>query len=136
MAGLLQAIGWLVLLAAAPVALLAALLACHRLWPDRFVRRSRRPRPAPRTLETVSADVRRVRALFHQEGMRHAQYEGRRQAYDRVLAEAATMLEVEHLLGVLPHGSHLDDERHRVESVLAGYGVLPRPLPGPDPRQP
>lgn len=123
MAGLLQAIAWLLLIAAAPLVLLAALVGCLRLLPD-LPRARRRPEPAVRTLQVVSADVRRVSALFHQEGMRHAQYEGRRRAYDRVLAEAATMLEVEHLLDVLPNGGHLDDERLRVERVLAGFGVL------------
>lgn len=122
-AGLLQAIAWLLLLAAAPLVVLAALVGCHRFLPGPTWGR-RRPEPAPRTLEAVSADVRRVSDRFHQDGMRHAQYEGRRQAYDRVLAEAATMLEVDHLLDVLPNGGHLDDERLRVERVLAGYGVL------------
>ncbi|GAA1476657.1 hypothetical protein GCM10009623_11030 [Nocardioides aestuarii] len=123
MAGLLQAIAWLLLLAATPLVLLAALVGCHHVLPDVTWGR-RRPEPATRTLEEVSADVRRVSARFHQEGMRHAQYEGRRQAYDRLLAEAATMLEVDHLLDVLPNGSHLDDERRRVERVLSGFGVL------------
>ena len=124
-AGLFQAIAWLLLLAAAPLVLLAALVGCHRVLPD-LPRRRRRPEPTVRSLEAVSADVRRVSARFHQDGMRHAQYEGRRQAYDRLLAEAATMLEVEHLLDVLPNGGHLDDERLRVERVLAGFGVLTR----------
>lgn len=123
MAGLLQALAWLLLLAATPLVLLAALVGCHRCLPNLSWGR-RPPEPAARTLEVVSADVRRVSARFHQDGMRHAQYEGRRRAYDRVLAEAAAMLEVEHLLDVLPNGGHLDDERLRVERVLAGFGVL------------
>ncbi len=141
MAGPIEAIASLLLLAAAPVVLLAALVRCHqvtgvRLWTRVWTRGSSRPDPPPRTLEVVGADVRRISARFHQDGMRFAQYEGRRQAYDRVLAEVATMLEVEHLLTVLPNGAHLDDERRRVEAVLAGYGVLPHRLPGAGPRPP
>jgi hypothetical protein len=57
--------------------------------------------------------------------MRFAQYEGRRQAFDRVLAEAAVALEIEHLLTVLPPGAELDQERARVEARLVDAGLLP-----------
>jgi hypothetical protein len=136
MAVLLEAIGWLVLIAAAPVVLLAAVVGRRHGLPGGLRRRRHdavEP-PSQRTLEVVAADVRRISARFHQQGMRFAQYEGRRQAYDRVLAEAAGMLEVEHLLGVLPSSRELDDERRRVEAVLSTFGVLPRP--DAEPRQP
>jgi hypothetical protein len=136
MAVVLEAIAWLLVLAAAPVVLLAAVVGRRRTLPfARWRRRRDRSVPAARTLEVVAADVRRISLRFHQDGMRFAQYEGRRQAYDRVLAEAAAMLEVEHLLAVLPAGPDLDDERRRVEAVLAGLGVLPGPWPGAEPRQ-
>lgn len=114
----------LLALTVAPVALLAVAGAVPRL-PTALRRRPRSRGPAPpRTLEEVSADVRRIRARYHQDGMRFAQLEGRRRSYDRVLAQAATMLEVEHLLTVLAPGEELDAERGRVERVLAGFGVL------------
>jgi hypothetical protein len=136
MAVLIEAIAWLLVLAAAPVVLLAAVVGRRRtLLPVRWRRGTARSAPTSRTLEVVAADVRRISLRFHQHGMRFAQYEGRRQAYDRVLTEAAAMLGVEHLLSVLPAGPDLDAERRRVEAVLAGYGVLPGPWPGAEPRQ-
>jgi hypothetical protein len=135
MAVLLEAIAWLLVLAAAPVVLLAAVVGRRRRLPRTRWRRGRAPVPTPRTLEVVAADVRRISIRFHQDGMRFAQYEGRRQAYDRALTEVAAMLEVPHLLAVLPAGPDLDDERRRVETVLAGYGVLLGPWPGAEPRQ-
>jgi hypothetical protein len=89
---------------------------------------SRRPEPtAPgrRPLEEIARDVYRISERYHQPGMRFAQYEGRRQAFDRVLAEAAEVLEIEHLMTVLPPGAELDQERARVETRLVDAGLLP-----------
>lgn len=97
--------------------------------PLRFLpTRSRVPAtPIHRPLSTIAADVRRLSERYHREGMRFAQYEGRRQAFDRVLGEAAEMLEVEHLLDVLPPGPERDHERKRVEARLVHAGLLPHP---------
>jgi hypothetical protein len=80
-----------------------------------------------RPIEDVGADLRRLHASFHREGLRFAKYEGCRPAYDRVLAEAADMLEAAHLLDVLPPGTERDHERERVEMLLEDAGLLPRP---------
>ncbi len=98
---------------------------------SRLARRLRRRRaqvvPLHRPIEDIGADLRRLHASFHREGLRFAKYEGCRQAYDRVLGEAAGMLEVIHLLEVLPPGRERDQERERVEMLLEAAGLLPRP---------
>lgn len=98
---------------------------------SRLVRRLRRHRaevvPLRRPIEDIGADLRRLHASFHREGLRFAKYEGCRQAYDRVLGEAADMVELPHLLAVLPPGTERDRERERLESLLGDAGLLPRP---------
>ena len=83
--------------------------------------------PLRRPVEQVGADLRRIHAAFHGGGMRFAKYEGCRQAYDRVLAEAADMMGLPHLLSLLPPGEELDRERDRVELLLRHHGLLPPP---------
>jgi len=133
-AELIGAVALIVATALLPVALLAALvggpkaLGARRPW-QLVARRVRRPEPEPctrRTLAEVAADASRIAGQFHREGMRFAQYEGRRKALDRVLGEAADMLEITHLLDLLPPGAELDRERHRVETRLVEAGLLPR----------
>lgn len=98
---------------------------------SRLVQRLRRRRadvvPLRRPIEDISADLRRLHSSFHREGLRFAKYEGCRQAYDRVLGEAADMVEVTHLLAVLPPGTERDRERERLEVLLGQVGLLPRP---------
>ena len=100
----------------------------------RLARRLRRRRaPAVveharrRPIEDVGADLRRLNASFHRGDMRFAKYEGCRQAYDGVLAEAADMAGLAHLMEVLPPGRELDRERQRVEVLLQHHGLLPPP---------
>ena len=81
--------------------------------------------PLRRPVEQVCADLHRIHAAFHAGGMRFAKYEGCRQAYDRVLAEAADMMGTSHLLSLLPPGDELDRERARVEMLLRDHGLLP-----------
>ena len=81
--------------------------------------------PMHRPIEQVGADLRRLHAAFHRGGMRFAKYEGCRQAYDRVLGEAADMAGVPHLLELLAPGTELDHERERIELVLRHHGLLP-----------
>ncbi len=116
--------------------LLAALLGSWAGWTPwerrlgSFVVRATNRRPAPvvplhRPVEQVAADVRRLRRAFGKEGLRFAKWEGIRQAYDGVLAEAADTLEIAHVLGVLPPGADRDLERVRVERLLEQTGLLP-----------
>ena len=128
----------LVVLALAKVCLAALLgdLGESRSWRAgaRVVRRLRRRHAHDaevvalrRPIERVGADLRRLNASFHRGGMRFAKYEGCRQAYDRVLAEAADMVGLAHLMQLLPPGDELDRERERVELLLRDHGLLPPP---------
>jgi hypothetical protein len=89
-------------------------------------------RPAPlvpqgRPVEQIAADLVRVRSVFVRPGLRFAKWEGTRQAYDAVLAEAADTMRIAHLFDVLPPGGERDTERERVERLLEDAGLL-RPL--------
>jgi len=81
--------------------------------------------PPPRPLEECVARARRLGRLHHLpvEGRSRAKVEGVRQAYDDALAECCRRLEIVHLLGVLPTGPELEEERARVERRLALSGV-------------
>ncbi len=78
-----------------------------------------------RPIELIARDAQRLGLGFRhmQDGVSFARFEGRRRAYDGVLAEACEALGVEHLLGVLPPGVDLDGERQRVETVLGRAGL-------------
>ncbi len=129
-AELVGAIALFVALALVPLLLLALLVGAPGRLRSRLPglarrrRRSGSPPTTRRPLDEVAADARRLADRYHQEGMRFAQYEGRRQAFDRVLGEAAEMLEIEHLLQVLPPGPECDHERTRVEARLVRAGLL------------
>lgn len=136
MRGWLQVVGVVLVVHALLSIGVAALVDDLRTWRSRrllgrLVRRLRRRRadvvPLRRPVEQVGADLRRLHASFHREGLRFAKYEGCRQAYDHVLGEAADMVEVAHLIAVLPPGRELDRERERIEQVLEDAGLLPRP---------
>lgn len=94
-----------------------------------LARRFRRPEAEVvqlrRPVELVGADLYRLHTAFHRGGMRFAKYEGCRQAYDRVLAEAADMVGITHLVRLLAPGAELDSERQRVELLLRHHGMLP-----------
>lgn len=98
-------------------------------WLVRRVRRAPDATVVPlhRPIEQVGPDLRRLHAAFHRGGMRFAKYEGCRLAYDGVLAEAADLLEIDHLLAVLPPGTERDLERDRIEWLLDRAGLSPRP---------
>ena len=95
----------------------------------RVIRRLRRRRAdvvvLHRPIERVCADLRRLHDSFHRGQMPFAKYEGCRRAYEDVLAEAAEMMGVPHLLGVLLPGAERDRERARVEGLLRDHGLLP-----------
>jgi hypothetical protein len=82
-----------------------------------------RPAPPPvlgRPIEEIARDANRLGQSFRYvpRGLSFARFEGCRRAYDLVLSEACNALDIDHLLGVLPPGPELDDERNRVESKL------------------
>jgi hypothetical protein len=122
------------------VALLAVVVTASVLGPERLgllwrrlgrgVGRLRTLRATPesppgRPIELIARDAQRLGLGFRhvQDGVSFARFEGRRRAYDEVLAEACAALGVEHLLGVLPPGVELDGERQRVERVLERAGL-------------
>ncbi len=126
---------WLdVLLLWAGCAVVAAVLrrasvwrAAHRLAlevEDRL-HRDHLPAPATRPIEILARDVRRLGSRYHNpaRGAAFAKVDGIRQAYDKVLAECCLALEIEHLLLTLPPGMELDNERSRVEHLLAQAGL-------------
>jgi hypothetical protein len=86
----------------------------------RLLPRSHAPQPRGRPLELIARDARRLGSRFQNPppATSFAKLEGLRRAYDHVLVEACTALEVEHLLEVLPPGDELDAERVRVEGLL------------------
>lgn len=136
MRGWVQIAGAVVLLHVLTRIVVAALfdeLGGWRSWraASRLARRLRRRQadvvPLRRPIEDIGADLRRLHASFHREGLRFAKYEGCRQAYDRVLGEAADMVELPHLMSVLPPGTERDRERERLEMLLEDAGLLPRP---------
>jgi hypothetical protein len=94
------------------------------------VRRARAAHPAPpravgRPIEEIARDAHRLghRFRYVPDDASFARFEGRRQAYDQVLAEACRALGIDHLLGVVRPGVELDHERERVEAVLDRAGL-------------
>ena len=75
-------------------------------------------------LEQVVADLRRLRLVVGQDATRSAAHQmGNRLAYDRLLAQACQMLEIEHELGRESVGMERDIERVRIEAELERVGV-------------
>lgn len=127
---LLQARGILLvlLLAMAPLALLRAFLgpSGHRRRPRRFGGPRRSPQRRP--LEVVAADLRRLDRQFSLVATRPTmvRWRGLWSAYDRVLAEAADLLEVPHTLSETPVGLAQEIERLRVVTALEARGLVVR----------
>jgi hypothetical protein len=98
---------------------------------ERVGRRLRRlrgeppPVPTGRPIQLIAQDAHRLGHQFHcvPRGASFARFEARRQAYDLVLVEACAALEIDHLIGVLPAGPDLDEERLRVEGALGLAGL-------------
>lgn len=103
----------------------------HR-WRDRHrdaaehrqaVRAMRRMRGAP--LEQLAADLRRLRTAVGADAHRSAaQQLGARLAYDQVLTQTCSMLQIEHELSDATSGMERDIERFRVEAELERAGVM------------
>jgi hypothetical protein len=110
-----------------PTALAGAVLAVPRLV--RWVRRRRATRlPAGPPIEQLAADLRRVhRVLDHYgPGTPMVRRAGTLQAYDELLAQACTAMDIEHELNKLPLGVTLELERLRVEESLRTAGLVIR----------
>ena len=88
----------------------------------RTLRALRRIHGAP--LERLAADLRRLREVVRGDAHRSAaQQIGNRLAYDQVLMQACSMLEVEHELSEQTSGLERDIERLRVEAELERAGM-------------
>lgn len=88
----------------------------------RTLRALRRIHGAP--LERLAADLRRLRTVIRADAHRSAaQQMGNRLAYDQVLIQACSMLEIEHELRDETTGMERDIERFRVEAELERAGV-------------
>jgi hypothetical protein len=118
----------LILVAMAPVAVLVAAAGLYRrVIGQRNVRRAAR-RPAmraPRPIEQVAADLRRLHRQLELVPTAGPHTRGRALvvAYDRVLAEAAALLDVPEALRSTPEGWDRDGERLQVEARLARAGL-------------
>jgi hypothetical protein len=76
-------------------------------------------------IEEVAANLRRLRAAVAGDANRSAAHQmGNRLAYDRVLAQACDMLDVQHDLGLESSGMERDIERFRLEAELERAGVV------------
>jgi len=83
----------------------------------------RRPSGVP--IEAVAANLRRLRAVVAADANRSAAHQmGNRLAYDKVLAQACDMLDVEHDLDQQSTGLERDIERFRLEAELERAGVV------------
>jgi hypothetical protein len=93
--------------------------------PRRILGRTPPPAPSGRPLEVVARDAQRLGRRFRYVAVEVSfiRFEGTRRAYDDVLAEACEMLDVPHLIRVLPPGPELDVERQRVELALDHAGL-------------
>lgn len=88
----------------------------------RTLRALRRMHGVP--LERLAADLRRLREVLRADAHRSAaQQLGNRLAYDQILVQACSMLEIEHELGDDTSGMERDIERFRVEAELERAGV-------------
>lgn len=98
--------------------------------PFDFVKALRLLRPSTpvsdhRPIERIAADLRRVRrarARF-EPGASAIKKIGARQAYDALLVQACSALDVEHRFDALPEGVDREIERFRVEERLRHLGL-------------
>ena len=88
----------------------------------RTLRALRRMHGVP--LERLAADLRRLREVLRADEHRSAaQQLGNRLAYDQILIQACSMLEIQHELTEDTSGFERDIERFRVEAELERAGV-------------
>lgn len=95
--------------------------------PMKALRRLRPSTPVSehRPIERIAADLRRVRRTLacFEPGTSAVKKIAARQAYDALLVQACSALEVEHRLGRLPEGVDREVERFRVEECLRRLGL-------------
>lgn len=93
----------------------------------RALRKLRRPALVAENqpIESIAADLRRVRRVLScfQPGTSAIKRIGARQAYDELLIQACSALDVEHRLHSLPEGVDRDIERLRLEECLRDRGL-------------
>ena len=93
----------------------------------KVLRRLRPPAPVSdhRPIERIAADLRRVRRTLacFEPGTSAVKKIAARQAYDALLVQACSALEVEHRLRLLPEGMDREIERFRVEECLRRLGL-------------
>jgi hypothetical protein len=76
-------------------------------------------------IERLGSDLRRLRELIrHSDHASATQQAALRQAYDRVLIDTCTMLDLQHQLELPTVGLERDIERLRVEAMLEGHGIV------------
>ncbi|HEX6356878.1 hypothetical protein [Actinophytocola sp.] len=91
-----------------------------------YVRRRRRgPEPATPPIEQLAADLRRVHRTLAEfpPGTPAVRRVATRQAYDALLVQACTALEVPHRLDTVAEGLDREVERLRIEEALRAAGV-------------
>jgi hypothetical protein len=91
-----------------------------------WVRRRRVPQPATPPIERLTADLRRVRRTLaeYPPGTPNVRRRATREAYDALLAQACSVVEVSHRLDELPDGTERELERLRVEEALRRAGLM------------
>jgi hypothetical protein len=87
--------------------------------------RRRRVQPTSLPIEQLAADLRRVHKLLVQcpDGTPMVRRVATRDAYDELLRQACTAVDVRHELDELPEGMERDIERLRVEEALRDAGL-------------
>ena len=87
--------------------------------------RRRRVTPTGLPIEQLAADLRRVHRLLVQcpDGTPMVRRVATREAYDELLRQACTAVNVSHDLDELPEGVERDMERLRVEEALRSAGL-------------
>ncbi len=89
----------------------------------RNVRMLRRQQGLP--IEQLAADLRRLRGVVGTDSHRSAAHQmGNRLAYDKLMMQACTMLDITHELGGDSIGMERDIERIRIEAELERAGVM------------
>jgi hypothetical protein len=90
------------------------------------VRRVSGPVTRRRPVEEVAADLRRLARELAAvpAGAPYVRWQALQTAYDRVLTEAAELLDVQHVLPDMPMGSARDIERLRVVCTLEASGLV------------
>ncbi len=90
------------------------------------VRRPSGPVTRRRPVEDVAADLRRLSRELAAvpAGAPYVRWQALQTAFDRVLTEAAELLEVSHEMADLPMGTARDIERLRVVCTLEAFGLV------------